>query len=71
MVELNGQSVSSLTGFLEMARTLPHGANVRLKTCDLNGKVRGRLLCYGLWAVILDFCLEVEGGPRLAPFAHV
>jgi len=39
VVELNGQSVSSLTAFLELARTLPHGANVRLKTCDLNGKI--------------------------------
>ena len=39
LVELNGQKVPDLPGFLALVRTLRHGDNVRVKTCDLNGKI--------------------------------
>lgn len=39
VLELNGEHVNGLSTFLDVARKLPHGASVRLKTCDLNGKV--------------------------------
>ena len=39
LVELNGESVSGLDAFVRMVQKLPHGANVRCKTCDLTGKV--------------------------------
>ena len=38
IVELNGSPVADLAGFVELVRELPHGANVRVKLVDLNGK---------------------------------
>jgi len=38
IVELNGSPVADLVGFVELVRELPHGANVRVKLVDLNGK---------------------------------
>ena len=39
LVELNGQTVDGLDGFLALVQQLPHGASVRVKTCDLTGKM--------------------------------
>ena len=39
LLELNGQTVSGLDGFLSLVQRLPHGASVRVKTCDLTGRV--------------------------------
>jgi len=39
VIELNGEPVSDLPSFLALVEQLPHAANVRVKTCDLNGKV--------------------------------
>lgn len=39
LVELNGEPVSGLDAFVRLVQALPHGANVRCKTCDLTGKV--------------------------------
>eukprot|EP00308_Calcidiscus_leptoporus_P026922 CAMPEP_0119392836 /NCGR_PEP_ID=MMETSP1334-20130426/122891_1 /TAXON_ID=127549 /ORGANISM="Calcidiscus leptoporus, Strain RCC1130" /LENGTH=124 /DNA_ID=CAMNT_0007415749 /DNA_START=21 /DNA_END=395 /DNA_ORIENTATION=- len=39
VVELNGQRIPDLPTFVSLVQQLPHGANVRVKTCDLNGKV--------------------------------
>ena len=38
VLELNGQPVSGIPAFLDLVRNIEHGANVRVKTCDLNGK---------------------------------
>ena len=39
VVEINGETVPHLRGFLAIVQAIPHGANVRIKTCDLNGKL--------------------------------
>jgi len=39
IVELNGTPITDLTCFLELIQRLTHGTDVRVKTCDLNGKL--------------------------------
>ena len=38
MTELNGEPVADLPGFLKMIEGITNNSNVRVKTCDLNGK---------------------------------
>ena len=39
LLELNGQTVADLDSFVGLVQALPHGASVRVKTCDLTGRV--------------------------------
>ena len=38
IVELNGQPVTGMQGFVELIQTLRHGESCRVKTCDLTGR---------------------------------